>query len=235
MSEFSRITGIFFEPSKTFQDITARPGWIIPLLLAVILTYASLFAFSQRIGWERAMRQRFETNTRMADLPAEQKERQIAAMSRVFTIWSYVGPPIGVSVVDLVISAVLLGVVAGMLSAPVKFKQVFAVVCYSGLITLISVPLTIAVMFLKNPDDFNMENPLMFNPGALMDPVSSSKFLYSLASSLDLFTFWMIFLIATGLKAAGGKRLSFGGALMAVILPWAIYILGKASFAGAFS
>jgi hypothetical protein len=75
----------------------------------------------------------------------------------------------------------------------------------------------------------------MFNPGAFMDPKTSSKFLYSVATSLDLFSFWIMILIATGLKAASGKKLSFGGAFFAVALPWAVYVLGKSAFAGIFS
>ena len=90
-------------------------------------------------------------------------------------------------------------------------------------------------MFLKSPDEFNLINPLAFNPAAFMDPINSSKFLYTLAMSLDLFTIWGILLTAIGLKAAAGKRLSFGGALFAVVLPWAILVLIGASVAGAFS
>jgi hypothetical protein len=45
----------------------------------------------------------------------------------------------------------------------------------------------------------------------------------------------MIVLMATGLKAAAGKKLTFTGALVAVLLPWAIVVLGKAAIAGAFS
>ena len=52
---------------------------------------------------------------------------------------------------------------------------------------------------------------------------------------LYLFVFWIIFLIATGLKAAGGRKLSFGGALFAVILPWGVYVLAKSALAGVFS
>jgi hypothetical protein len=95
--------------------------------------------------------------------------------------------------------------------------------------------LAIAVMFMKPPDDFNLQNPLVFNPGAFMDPLTSSKFLYSLASSLDLFRLWTLVLIAIGLKAAGGKQVSMGGAVTAVFLPWAIWTLGAAALAGAFS
>jgi hypothetical protein len=58
---------------------------------------------------------------------------------------------------------------------------------------------------------------------------------YSLASSLDLFTLWTLVLIGIGLKAAGGKKLSTGAAMATVFLPWAIWTLGKASLAGLFS
>jgi len=88
------------------------------------------------------------------------------------------------------------------------------------------------VLFLKNPDEVNVQNALAFNPGAFMDPATSSKFLYSLATSLDLFSFWTILLMATGLKAAAGKKLSFGGALFAVVFPWAVYVLGKSAWTG---
>jgi hypothetical protein len=74
----------------------------------------------------------------------------------------------------------------------------------------------------------------MFNPGAFMDPEHGSKFVYSLASSIDLISFWTMFLMATGVKAAAGKKLSFGGAFFVVFLPWAAYVLIKSALAGAF-
>jgi hypothetical protein len=235
MSEFSRITGVFFEPKKAFADIAARPKWLVPLLLVIALSFVYMTLYSRHVGWEQMMRQRLESNARVQQMPADQREQMIAMQAKMAPIFGYVGALVFLPVYYLVSSAVLLGIVAGIMSAPVKFKQVFAVMCYSGLVGLVSVPLAIAVMFLKKPEDFNMENPLMFNPGAFMDPLTTPKFLHSLASSLDLFVFWVIFLIATGLKAAAGKKLSFGGALFAVILPWAIYVLGKSALAGMFS
>jgi hypothetical protein len=68
-----------------------------------------------------------------------------------------------------------------------------------------------------------------------MDPINTAKFLYTMAMSLDLFTIWGILLTATGVKAAAGNRLSFGGALFAVVLPWAVLVLIGATLAGMFS
>ena len=43
MSEFSRLTGVFFEPGKTFADIAERPRWLVPLLLVIVAGVAFYF------------------------------------------------------------------------------------------------------------------------------------------------------------------------------------------------
>ena len=122
-----------------------------------------------------------------------------------------------------------------IMSAGVRFKQVFAIVCYAGLTTLVTRVLATVVMFLKPPDQFNIMNPLAFNPGAFMDQATSSKFLYTLATSLDVIAIWAMILTAVGIKAAAGKKLSFGGALFAVFLPSAVLTFLGAGIAGMFS
>ncbi len=64
---------------------------------------------------------------------------------------------------------------------------------------------------------------------------ATSKFVYSVASALDLFSLWKLALIAIGLKAAGGKNMSMAGALTATLLPWAIWTLCAASLAAVFN
>jgi hypothetical protein len=235
MGEFSRIVGVFFEPSKTFADIAQRPGWIVPMVLVILAAIGAVAVMSQRIGWERILRHQMETNTRMQQMTPEQKEQSLAVQMKFASVGSYAGVIAGVPIVNLVVAAVLLGIAGGIMSGGMRFKQVFAVVCYSGLPGVISAILTIVVIFLKNPDDFNYQNALAFNVGAFLDPNATSKFVYSLAGSLDLFVIWTILLMATGLKAAAGKKLTFTGALVAVVAPWAVVVLGKAAMAGMFT
>ena len=234
MGEFSRITGVFFDPKKTFEDIAKRPTWIVPLVLIMIAVLAVSMTMMQHIGAERIVRHGMEASSRAQQMTPEQREQAVAMGVKFASIMGYVFIVI-VPVIYVIMAAVLLGMASGILSAGIRFKQVFAVVCYASLTGVIQSILTIVVIFLKNPDDFNMQNPLAFNVGAFMDPNTASKFMYSLASSLDLFVLWTILLIATGLKAAAGKKLTFTGALVAVLLPWAVVVLGKAALAGAFS
>ena len=233
MSGLARIAGVFFEPGKTFEDIGRRPTWLLPLAIIVLGTIVFTTLLGQHVGWERIVRQQVESSARAAQLPAEQRDAQIAVGARMAPIFGFASViliPLG-----YVITAGILLAMTAMMSGGLKFKQVYAVVCYSGLPGVLFAILGMVVMFLKKPEDFNVSNPLMFNVAAYMDPQSTSKFLYSFSTSMDLFSFWMIFLIATGLKQAAGKRLSFGGALTAVVVPWAIYVLCKSALAGAFS
>ena len=239
MNEFSRLTGVFFEPGRTFADIAERPSWLVPLLLVIVGALAFYSLYGQHVGWERAVRHQLETNARaqqqMERIPAEKRDAAIALQVKFMGIGYYFGTIVMVPLMCVISAAIVLGIASGMMSAGVKFKQVFAIVCYAGLPGVLKNGLAIVVMFLKSPDEFNLANPLAFNPAAFMDPINSSKFLYTLAMSFDLFTIWTILLTAVGLKAAAGKRLTFGGALFAVVLPWAILVLAGASLASLFS
>ena len=239
MGEFSRLTGVFFEPGKTFADIAERPRWLVPLLLVIVAGVAFYFLYGQHVGWERFVRHQMETNARMQQamerIPAAQRDASIAMQTKFTGIGYYFGTAVMIPLMYLISAAIVLGIASGMMSAGVRFKQVFAIVCYAGLPGILKHALAAVVMFLKSPDDFNLINPLAFNPAAFMDPINSSKFLYTLAMSFDLFTIWGILLTAVGLKAAAGNRLSFGGALFAVALPWAVLVLFGASMAGLFS
>jgi hypothetical protein len=235
MSEIARLTGVFFEPKKTFADISARPTWMVPLILVILASLALTMAYSQHVGWETMIRKQMETSSRASQQTPEQREAAIAMGSKIAPVMGYAGPIIFYPIINLIVAGVLLGIVAGIMSAPVRFKQVFAIITYAGLVRIIYIVLAIVVMFMKSPGEFDLQHPLMFNAGAAMDPQTANKFVYTVASAIDLFTIWSIVLIAIGLKEAAGRKLTFGGALFAVILPWAVVVLAGGALAVAFA
>lgn len=238
MGEFSRLTGVLFEPGKTFEDVAQRPVFWTPLILVILSGLVFSYMLGQHIGWDRVVQQQMEMSPkqaqRMAQAPADQQESARQMQLKFAPITKYVGAIVGPPLLYLIFGAILFGIVRAM-SAAVKFKQVFAIMCWAALPSVIQTVLKIVVMLLKKPDEFNILNPLAFNPAAFMDYASSSKFLYVIAMSLDVFTIWGLILTAIGLKAAAGKTLSTGGAAFAVVLVWAIPVLFGASLASLFS
>jgi hypothetical protein len=232
LSEISRITGVFLDPKKAFADIAARPRWWAPLVLLIIMVSAFMFTYSKHVGWETYMRKTMETSTRTQGLTAEQKEQAITRGASIAAVTGTIGAVISMPIVYLLVAAVLL-VVVKMMGQAITFKQMFAITCYSFLTGVVSSALAIVVMFLKNPEDFDLQNPLVFNLGAFLDPQSAPKFLHSLATSVDLFSFWTIALLATGIAAAG-RKLAWSKALTGVLVPWVIVVVGKAAVTSMF-
>ena len=235
LGEGSRLTGVFFEPAKTFADVAERPGFWAPLILAILVGIAYNAALGQRLGFDRVVYQQMQGRlARLSGDQLEQAQKGIEMQKRFAPVGAYIGAVLVPVILGLIASGALFGMVAGVLSVPLRFKQVFAIWMYSAMPILVFYLLAIVVMYIKPPDDFYTLNPLVFNPGAFLDPGKPTKFLYSLFSSLDLFNFWRIWVLIVGLKAAAGKKLSMGGATLAVLLPWGVMVLIGGVMAGIF-
>jgi hypothetical protein len=233
MSELSRLVGVFFEPKKTFADIAQRPRWFVPFLISVLFSVGFLYAFSTHIGWEPYLHRILDTNARMQQLPAEQRQNIFTLYSKIIPVFGYIAAILFVPIMYLAGSGIAVGIIKGLMGVPIRFKQAFAAFAYGALPNIIYNALSTVVVFVtRNPEDFNPQNGFVSNPAALMDPQTTSKFLYTEARYLDVFVIWLLLLIATGLKAAGGKKLSFGGALFAVLLPFVVFALISGALAG---
>ncbi len=234
MSELSRLTGVLLDPKTAFTDIARRPRWLVPLLLICLASVAYLYTYSQRVGWEHFMRQTIESNPRTENLPVAQREAIIRQQVRLASTFGYVGAVVGPPVYALVIAGVLLFLFNLILGAHLAFRQVFGITCYASLTGVVGTALAILMMFLKQPEDFDLRNPTAFNIGAYLDPQATPKWLMSLGTSIDLFSLWTILLLAVGLSVAS-RGISFGKALAWVVAPWLLWVLVKmvlpASFA----
>jgi hypothetical protein len=233
MSELSRLVGVFFEPKKTFTDIVQRPRWFIPFLITIIFSVGYLYAFTTHIGWEPYLHRILDTNARVQQLPADQRQNIFTLYSKILPVIGYVFAILGVLIAYLLGSAIVVGIIKGLMGVPIRFKQAFAAYAYGWLPNIIYSALATVVVFVtRNPEDFNPQNGFVSNPAAFMDPMTTSKFLYTVARYADVFVIWGVLLTATGLKAAGGKKLSYGGALFAVVLPFLVFVLISAALAG---
>jgi hypothetical protein len=224
MTELGRLFGVFFEPGKVFADLAARPRWIAPMLISILVGLALVYAISSHIGWEPTIRQTIASNPQTADLPADQREKAIATGAKFASIFGWVGALLGAPVSVLLIAAVLTGLFNGLLGTELKFAQTFAITAYALLVRALLTALLILLVYLKPPEDFNIQiSP--FSPAAYMNRLETPKWLMSLAGSLDLFTIWAIILLAIGFSVAA-KKLSFTKSLTAIATPWLIWVVG---------
>ena len=233
LGEVGRLVGVFWEPKPVFEDLAARPRWWAPLILLTVLSLVFVVTLSRVVGWDTAIRQQIESTPRVAQMPAEQRERAMQAMARFASVFGYAGAASGIAISTLVIAAVLLGVFNLVGGANLKYRQAFSLTCYAFLPKGLSTILALVVMLLKNPADFDLQNPLPLNLGAFFDPATTARWLQALAGSIDLFSFWVILLLALGFSIAA-RRMEFGKSLLLVLLPWSVVVILKCGWAAAF-
>ena len=236
LSEPSRILDTFIAPSQTFADIRRSAAWWGPFLITVILSIAFTYAVDMKVGFRKVIDNQVElspkASQRLDQLPREDRNNQLNGQAKGTRIFMY-GLPIFLLFWNLVIAALLFGTFKLALGADLTFSQTYAVVWYAGLVVGIRTILAIIMLFAGlDPGAFNIKNSAPTNPGYFTDP-GTSPFLYSVATSLDLFMLWTLLLTALGLSILAKKKLS--NAVIVVFLWYGLFVFVSAGIAAAFS
>jgi hypothetical protein len=231
MSEPARLAGVFFSPGKAFADIARRPRWWIPVILIALLGTVYLNIFTQRVGWESVIRPAIERLPNSQTMTAQQREQTITNLARVYKYLGYGGSAVGTLFYVFIVAVLLMFIFDTMMSASIGLKRMMGIVAYGFLPMVLQTILSIVVLLLKDPEEFNLQNPLMFNVGAYLSPDSPAA-LRALGSSIDLFSLWIIVLLAIGVSSTA-RKMSFGKALAGIALPWALFVCLKTAAAAA--
>ncbi|MFQ5777394.1 MAG: Yip1 family protein [Terriglobia bacterium] len=234
MSEIDRLIGVLFDPKPAFADVAARPRWWVPLILLGVLALGFTYAYTQRVGWERFMRQQLESSPQVQQMSAEQREQMIQQQTRFAPVVGYVFGVLGWPFITLVSAGAFLLVFNVMLGTRLSFRAIYGVTCYGMLPHFLAGVLAVVVMFLKDPADFDLENPLATNIGAFLDPNTVPRWLISLGSSIDVFTIWSLVLLATGLSVAA-RKLAWSKAFTWVVAVWGFWLVVKTGWVWIFS
>lgn len=225
----ARFFGALIGPRTAFEDIDRKSSFIFPLVLLTIISLLVNFAIVRHIGVDRLIRQGIERSPRAAQMSAEQIDQAVERSRGFVTVLIWLAALLGTAVLVLVMSGVYL-VALNLMEAGVNFAKVLGVTAHAMVPSAVRAVLAGIVILLKDPTDINIENPLGSNLAILMDPVSSSKPLYALASSVDIFTLWILALLALGYSVIS-KKFSVKKCAVIVAIPWVIYVLGKVGFA----
>ena len=236
LSEGARILNTFIAPGKTFTDLRRSAAWWGPFLLMVLVSILFVYVTGEKVGFRKAMENQMQSQpkqqARLEQLTPEQRETQLEQGAKFTKIFSYIFPVFQL-IILLIIAAALWGTfkVAG---GDVPFKISLAIVVYAGLPGILKIVLAIVSLLAgANPDSFTLQNPVGTNLGYFLDPATTSPFLRSIATSVDVFLIWTLVLSAIGFIYAGKVKSSTS---YAVVFGWAaLFILLGAGMAAAFS
>jgi len=230
ISPFGRIIGVLFSPKATFEDIAHKPSWLLPVLISTVLGIASTVVLNQRMDWRDYITQQMEKSPRAANMPAEQKEKQVEISAKVTVYIVYLAGAIGSVCFAVIVGAVMMLAYNLVAGAGASFSQSLGIAAHSLVVGVVSTPIFLLVLLLRPKGTIDPENPVATNLAAFL-PEESAKWLLTLCKSIDVFTIWMLLLIAIGFAAVNPKKLKGGKAYVVAFSVWGVVVVVKVLWA----
>jgi hypothetical protein len=224
---------VYFAPREAFERIVRHRRWVLPAVGMVVVSLVFVGIWLNRMEPREFLTTQLQESGQWEKIPAENREQVLDQQAKFIPIITWIMAPLGAVVTLVVVAGVLLFVFRFFYAGEVGFLQALAIVAWTFFaVGLVTTPLTLAVMGLKGDWNLNPQDVLQANLGLVLDRSETAKPLWALATSLDLFSFWMIFLLATGFAVASRK--TTGSALWGVVVPWALVVAIKVGWAAVF-
>jgi hypothetical protein len=234
MSFPARFLGVFISPGPTFDDIARRPGFIAPLITAVVAGLVLVETMVAKIGMERMVRMSLEQSGQAARMNAEQMEQAVRGGTIAGAVVAHVFALLGPPVVLLIYAGLGIGILVLIYGAQPKFKTVFSVTCYANLVSILGVLMGVTMVLFGDPEHFDTHNPIPSNVAFFLNPLETSKPLLSLLNSADILWIWEMVLLAIGWSYASDRRVKPLTAILPFIGLWLVWVLGCAGIAALF-
>jgi hypothetical protein len=232
-SFFQNLTDLYFEPRKAFGRIVPTASWILPFVGYLILVLAFTGIWLNYMEPAEFMKTQLQEGGQWDKLTPEQRQGVIDQQAPFIPMFSWVSAFVIQPIILTVIAGALLFVFRFFYAGEVRFKQALAIVCWSFFaFALVTTPLTLGVMAMQDDWNINPQHALQANPSLLLDKGETAKPLWAFVTSLDLFSFWLMFLLASGFGVACRK--ATGSAFWGVAIPWALIIAIKVGAAAIF-
>jgi hypothetical protein len=234
ISPFGRIIGVLFSPKSTFEDISRKPTWLLPLSLLAILGAVVAVGLNQKMNWGEYVSQQIEKSPRAAQLSAEQKEKQIEVGAKFARYSVYIFGIPAPLVIVFIVAGVMLGAYNLFGGANLNFTTALGIVAHAYVPVILGNILFLVVLFLKPSGTLDLDNPVATNLAAFL-PEGSAKWLEALGKNIDIFAIWITLLIAIGFAATNPKKLKGGKPYNIAFGVFAAYIVVRVGLAFIFS
>jgi hypothetical protein len=224
------LLNVWVAPKEAFAAIAARPTWVTPLIVATLLSFGFTGIWLTKVDPQEFAKAQLEQSGRAEKMSPEQRAMAVEMQAKFMRPVGWVVGAVSAPILLLVTSAYFLVVFRFFYAAEISFRQALSVSTFVNVATsLVAVPLMLMTFALKGDWNINPQEIFQANLTLLFDKSETAHWLFALAGSLDLFSFWTIFLLAVGFAAV--TRRTAASAAWASITPWAIYVLLKAGWA----
>jgi hypothetical protein len=223
-----RLVGIVTSPRETYAVVARDPPWLVVALVVRVMTFAPTAWFqTTEVGRQAALDQAVRATEAFGITVTDQMYAEMEMSTLDAPAWRLLLN----MVFGVIFAPVIWAAVAGLLYALMtvmggnaRFKQVFAVVVHSSIITAIGAAFATPIYYLRESAS-GVTNLAVFLP---MLPEGS--FLARFLGMVDLFWIWWVFSLSVGLAVLYRRKTTSVAIPLYAI--YAVIALGIAAFLG---
>lgn len=208
-----KILGVFFSPTKTFESINRKPGWIVPIVVFLLITITvSIIANPILLPMQKEkILERMEAQGATKDQMDKVSER-IEKSAKFGFIFASISLIIKILILTLIVWFVG-NIILGKNST---FEKIFSMYVYSYLPWIFGVVLVVILMVIQKTPDVH------FSIAAFMPGEQSGKFIYNVLRSIGVFSIWHFIVLTIGFSVS--YKISLQKNLGSIIILLLIYI-----------
>lgn len=213
----ARIFGVLTSPRTTFAAVAARPRWLGVMAITLAVTAACQYVILSSPEMQEAMITQATRNPNMSDAQVAATEGFIPRLPAIFAGATLVLGP----VFSAIVSGILLMIFSTLMGGAATFKQVYAVVAHSGVVSTLSGLLSAGLIAIGAPP--TGPNPPGANLGIFVPMLDETSFVTQLLSAIDLVLVWWVVTLSIGLAVLYKRRT--GGIAVTLLCLYALFAL----------
>ena len=224
MNLLSRIIGIFTSPGATFHAIAAKPKWIVPAIIIILISLGTTYLLRDVILQEQRVKTEEQLIKRGVD--SSQKETILDKNEKITSIAMYPGALVVTAVMFVIVAAIWLFVSNVVLGGQATFNQMLGVSVYRGFIPLVGGLIKAPLMISQQTVNIH------FSLATFMSEEATDTFLYKFLAQIELFNVWSIIVLCIGIAVVSKLNVKKVWPWVAII--YLLWFVGSASVSGLF-
>lgn len=234
MNNGQLLGAIFTSPGAALQELRERPRSLLPLLLVLFGTVAGLVWYYGIVDIDWLREHIVDSNANMRNMPAAQREKAMAGMTRPIML---VSSAVGAIIVILLIRTVEAGYysLAGKITnVQYSFRHWFALSCWTSMPHLLGVLVTMGYLLLAPTNQLSNEEVQLLSLNELFFHRTAGQPGFMLLSSITILSPWAWALTVLGIKIWSSRSWLFSvlfGLLPAILIygGWALFAFKPAA------
>jgi Yip1 domain len=200
----ARFFGILLSPTETFRAVVARPTWLVVALIVIAIAGGSQMWFqSTDIGRKATLDESVRKTEAFGFKVNDQMYESMRKSIMEPPAWRVALSAVMIVVMSVAMWAVLAGILFLAFSAiggQAAFKQVFAVVVHSSVVSAVGT-------LVMTPVNYYRESlSSATNLGVFLPFLPEGNFIARFAGMVDVFVVWWVMVLAIGLAVCYRKK-----------------------------